>query len=318
MRVFTGPKLDLDVLVFSPDGRHLAASARKAEQSTVVWAVAGSGRPRRVGLPTALRLSFDAIGERLLIKPGWLWCDLGTRETHTDDGLTALDAFAVVSGARVVSTLKSSPSDGVLRLGIARPAADGWEQVWAHTVHYDPAPADVPLNLHAQYRHGQFGVFFNPDATRLYRLHRVGPFVSNMVATEVQAFDTATGETVAEWRGDLPDEGYPSFAGPSGAVVVINKRSLHVIDTTTPNSSPSKHSSSSPKHFTAAAFSPNGKLLATTSNDTTVTLWDTATWQPIRQYAWEIGRLRAVAFAPDGLTCAAGSDTGKVVLFDVD
>lgn len=31
-----------------------------------------------------------------------------------------------------------------------------------------------------------------------------------------------------------------------------------------------------------------------------------------------IGRLRAVAFAPDGLTCAAGSDTGKVVLFDVD
>ena len=75
---------------------------------------------------------------------------------------------------------------------------------------------------------------------------------------------------------------------------------------------------SSRKHFTAAAFSPDGKLLATTSNDTTVTMWDTATWQPVRQYAWEIGKLRAVAFAPDGLTCAAGSDTGKVVLFDVD
>lgn len=75
---------------------------------------------------------------------------------------------------------------------------------------------------------------------------------------------------------------------------------------------------SSREDVTAAAFSPYGKMLATTSNDTTVTMWDTATWEPIRQYGWEIGRLRAVAFAPDGLTCAAGSDTGKVVLFDVD
>ena len=33
---------------------------------------------------------------------------------------------------------------------------------------------------------------------------------------------------------------------------------------------------------------------------------------------WKIGKLRCVAVAPDGLRMAAGSDRGKVVIWDVD
>ena len=85
-----------------------------------------------------------------------------------------------------------------------------------------------------------------------------------------------------------------------------------------PDSEPVKRLNTSPKHFTSAAFSRDGTRLATTSNDTAATVWDTTTWEVQRRYEWKIGRLRTVCFAPDGLRCAAGSETGQVVVWDLD
>lgn len=72
------------------------------------------------------------------------------------------------------------------------------------------------------------------------------------------------------------------------------------------------------KHFTGIAFHPSGRYLAATSNDATVKLYDTATWELARTFTWDIGRMRSIAFSPDGTLAAAGSDTGKVVVWDVD
>ena len=77
-------------------------------------------------------------------------------------------------------------------------------------------------------------------------------------------------------------------------------------------------SNDGPKHFTGIAFHPSGKYLAATSNDETVKLYDTATWEVARTFIWNIGRMRSVAFSPDGALAAAGSDKGKVVVWDVD
>lgn len=72
------------------------------------------------------------------------------------------------------------------------------------------------------------------------------------------------------------------------------------------------------KHFTAIAFHPSGRYLAATSNDATVKLYDTDTWQLAKTFEWNVGRLRSVAFSPDGALAAVGSDTGKIVVWDVD
>jgi WD40 repeat protein len=72
------------------------------------------------------------------------------------------------------------------------------------------------------------------------------------------------------------------------------------------------------KHFTAIAFHPSGRYLAATSNDATVKLYDTTTWDVARTFTWDIGRMRSIAFSPDGTLAAAGSDKGKVVVWDVD
>lgn len=74
------------------------------------------------------------------------------------------------------------------------------------------------------------------------------------------------------------------------------------------------------KHFTGLAFHPSGAYLAATNTDRsgTVRLFDTTSWQVIRQYDWGLGRLECVAFSPDGTLGAAGTADGRVVLWDAD
>src|SRR5207244_11325477 len=98
----------------------------------------------------------------------------------------------------------------------------------------------------------------------------------------------------------------------------LHNRTFYAIDTIDPRTKPVKRENASSKHFTSVAFNHSGARLATTSNDTAATIWDTATWEVQRRYEWQIGRLRTVCFAQDGLRCAAGSDTGQVVVWDLD
>jgi len=72
------------------------------------------------------------------------------------------------------------------------------------------------------------------------------------------------------------------------------------------------------RFFTDQAFHPDGHFFATTSNDRTVRVWDAATWKEVITFTWDVGKMRSVCFAPDGLRMAAGSDTGRVVVWDAE
>jgi WD40 repeat protein len=73
-----------------------------------------------------------------------------------------------------------------------------------------------------------------------------------------------------------------------------------------------------PKHFQGLSFTADGQFVATVSNDETVRIWDAHSWQERSTFTWKIGQLLNIAFAPDGLRAAAGSDKGQIVIWDVD
>jgi len=70
----------------------------------------------------------------------------------------------------------------------------------------------------------------------------------------------------------------------------------------------------------SVAFSSDGKLFASGSDDRTVILWDVATRQPLGPAL--TGHTDAhgngsVAFSPDGKTLASASDDRSIVLWDI-
>jgi hypothetical protein len=72
------------------------------------------------------------------------------------------------------------------------------------------------------------------------------------------------------------------------------------------------------KSFTWLAFAPSGGYLAASVNDGTVKIFEAGEWTVARAYEWGVGKVQSVAVGADGLLTAAGGDTGRVVVWDVD
>jgi WD40 repeat protein len=68
---------------------------------------------------------------------------------------------------------------------------------------------------------------------------------------------------------------------------------------------------------TGIAISPDGQIVASSSQDATVRLWSRTTGAAIGAPLWAGGELRALAFSPDGRTLAAAQDDDTIRLWDV-
>lgn len=66
------------------------------------------------------------------------------------------------------------------------------------------------------------------------------------------------------------------------------------------------------------AFSPDGKTLATGCWDSMVRLWNVESGRLQVQYQWDLGHIRTVAIAPDGMIAAAAGEKDDIVIWDLD
>ena len=66
------------------------------------------------------------------------------------------------------------------------------------------------------------------------------------------------------------------------------------------------------------AFTPDGGSLLSAGWDGSVRWRDVRSGAERAAYRWGIGRLLALAVAPDGMTADAGGEDGRVVIWDLD
>lgn len=297
-----GQKTRADELVFAPDGRLAVCPSR----GVAVWAALADGaRPEVIPLPDgtwAARLAFAPDGRTAFAGNAQLFAlDLGTREAARVpiDEWGTLGFGVSPDGTRlVVSEVPRGPTDTRLTCwAVGDYAAPVWQTTTGTHIHQKPA-------------------LFPPAGDRFVHPENTFDQAARRWRTRVVTRALAGGTILAEsdLLPDYPDRLVLSPDGTTTAAVVRERVYAGPVG----GNVAAAVANSSKKHFTGIAFHPGGRYLAATSNDATVKLYDTATWELARTFTWDVGRMRSIAFSPDGTLAAAGSDTGKVVVWDVD
>ena len=325
MLMLQSPILFIDQLTFGPDGRLYAAGATRLTNQTRdsrgigVWSIPGSADP-------ILHLLADQFVTGFCVNPAGRWLYLAAKEKRDDEqkhyraldlsknaihslGLAASgwdDDFQLAvlpdGGSFIASGLASRRGPNVVARWKQPPNSVPTRE-WLKTVTSGTEPSTI-LAIDSQ---GTRIVTLNvrlDDERGPYKLVTHDPSDwSNMSRNRVS-------DKIAIWDQLL-------FHPFDSCLLLRSRNAFFVWDAKDLSLEP-KRIASGRRELTCIAFHPSGRFLAATSNDETVKIFETNTWKLTKTYAWNIGRLRSIAFSPDGALAAAGSDTGKIVVWDVD
>ncbi len=323
----------VDGVAFSPDGSILATAG--ADGTARLWDVA-TGRP--IGTPFTAPpptskavsnsingLAFSPHGNILAAAVGdgivQLW-DVATGRPIGTPIIAVSDP-----GSDSVSGVAFSPDGRIL----ATAGSDGTARLWDVATHRPIGSSIIPVGVSGdqgsdQGATGVNAVAFSPDGNVLATAENDGTARLWDVATRQQigtpiAADTDPFNTPATAVAFSRDGSMLATAGSDGTARLWNMDFYGQIGApiaaVRPASSPGP-----PSGVYDAAFSPDGKILATAGSDGRARLWDVATHRPIGTPIIAVSNpssdsVSGVAFSPDGRILATAGSDGRARLWDV-
>jgi WD40 repeat protein len=141
-------------------------------------------------------------------------------------------------------------------------------------------------------------------------------YVGDRARYAIRLSDPCTGEVRGELRGHSRRVVELAFSPDGRSLAAACMTALWVWDVGT--GGPVCQLSAQRQGFRAVAFTPDGCFLVAGRTDGTVRLHDTRTWAERAAFDWRIGPVMSLAVAPDGMRAAAGSNKGKVAVWDLD
>ncbi len=328
MRVLFTPFHKVERVAFSPDGTHLFASGLQdgnsyfdAPDSGVAAFDLGRGEE-----PTATLFSGRVVywfaplpGDRLAAAHTLDGGLNGPNET----GVTILDPYALQDASLALGEWSVRPQCAASRDGSRLVAGlfghklrgTGFERGIGCWELSGKRPPHFRWVINLKRNDLLYAVAFAPDGRSFWTAEWVKRTAWKM---ELVPRDTDTGQPLCEPVG-YPNKHVADLALGGTFAVAHDGPALFIYDLGHLDRKPKKLTNPAKrKHFGGFAIHPSGKWLAAAGLDGAVTLWEAATWTVAQNWAWKAGAACCVCFSADGTLAAVGTDTGRVVVWDLD
>jgi WD40 repeat protein len=294
MRAFKGHKGKVFALAFSPDGQTLASGS--ADHHVMLWDPTTGERRADFAAHTSggvLALAFSPDG-RTLASGG---SDDTVRLWGMPDGNPLATLRADARGTGVWMSLAFSPGGDLLAAGDI-----GWGDAGSLAL-WDVATQK--RSRHVEFSSGKvWDVAFAPGGDTLaVAVQGQGVTLWDWLADTQRSFQTAAVARSIAWSPD----GRLLGAGVASSVELWDVASGERVATRKVHES----------LVWSVRYTPDGEALLAGSKDGTVSVWDGRTAEPRGSFNWDVGKLNAVAVAPDGMTAAAAGAKRFFVVWDL-